>query len=242
LPKGVAVIIPALNEAGSLPHLLPILRRIGADQIIVADNGSTDGTADIALANSATLAVSDRQSYGAACWAGMQALAPEISIVAFIGAGMSDDPMLLPMICDPIVQDQLDLVVTYRDPAQRAQGAMSLPQRIGTALVVALVEIGWGYRFRDLGPMRAVRREFLERLEMEDRAFGWTVEMQIKAIERGGWIAEIPVAYRRRYGKSKISRTLKGVRLAAYYLLGTVFKLYWRRLKGISRKSTSRAF
>lgn len=222
------MIIPALNEAAALNVLLPILTELQLGQIIVGDNGSTDETATVARRHGATVAQEPRRGYGAACYAAMQRLRGDIDVVVFLDADLSDDPNLLPTLVAPIVAGTCDMVIGTRVAALREPGAMTLPQRFGDWLATRLIEFGWGYRYHDLGPFRAIRRASLQRIEMQDRAFGWTIEMQIRAIEEGLGIRQLPVPYRRRRGKSKISGNVYGIALAGYCILSTWWRL-WRR-------------
>lgn len=226
----VAVVIPVLNEAESLPSLLAALRTVAPGQVIVGDNGSTDGSPQIAREHGCDVAIAPVRGYGAACAAAIEQLAPNCAIVAFLDADGSDDPALLPMLVAPLLADEADLVLGFRDPKLRSARSMSGPQRFGTWLATTLIRWGWGHRFRDMGPFRAIRRDTLARIGMQDRAFGWTIEMQIRAVDLDLRILELPVPYRRRTrGRSKISGTLLGVIRAAYWILRTVGRLYLRR-------------
>lgn len=226
---GVSVIIPAHNEETPLPTLLTMLRNLGVSQIVVADNGSTDGTAEIVRKSGCVLVQEARRGYGAACAAGLRALAPETTIVVFLDADLADDPAYLPRLIAPIAEDRADLVIGVRDADLRQPGSMTLPQRFGNWLATRLIQLGWGYRYRDLGPFRAIRRDCLDRMGMRDRAYGWTVEMQVRALQMGLRIEQIAVPYRRRVGVSKISGTIRGVFLAGYYILTTLMRLYFSR-------------
>lgn len=227
----VAVIIPALNEAANLAQLLPMLARFDLAQIIVGDNGSTDETAETAQRLGATVAHAPQRGYGAACQAAINILDDDIGVVVFLDADLADDLTLFPDLVQPIISDQKDLVLTARVKHLRQPGAMTMPQAFGTALAVKLVRWGWGHRYQDLGPFRAIRRSSLDRIRMRDQAFGWTVEMQIRAVEESLRIAEIDAPYLRRKGRSKISGTVKGVFLAGYWILRTCGSLYLTRSK-----------
>lgn len=226
---GVSVIIPALNEEAPLRTLLAMLRHLGVSQIVVADNGSTDGTADVARKSGCVLVQEPRRGYGSACAAGLRVLAPQTTIVVFLDADLADDPAYLPRLVAPIAEDRADLVIGVRDADLRQPGSMTLPQRFGNWLATRLIHIGWGYRYRDLGPFRAIRRECLDHMRMRDRGYGWTVEMQVRALQMGLRIEQIAVPYRRRVGVSKISGTIRGVVLAGYYILTTLMRLYFSR-------------
>ncbi|MCP4245962.1 MAG: glycosyltransferase family 2 protein [bacterium] len=227
----VAVIIPALNEADSLTELLPALTALRPGRIIVADNGSTDATARVAADGGAVVVSEPRRGYGAACYAGMQHLEDSTDVVVFLDADLSDDPGLLPELAGPVLDDDCDLVIGTRVRALREPGSMTFAQRFGNALATRLIRWGWRYRYDDLGPFRAIRRSALDAIAMQDRAYGWTIEMQIRALELGLRIRQIPVPYRRRkaQSRSKISGTLRGSLLAGYWILTTCGKLWWTR-------------
>jgi glycosyltransferase involved in cell wall biosynthesis len=219
----VAIVIPALNEERSLPLVLAGLPREGIYEIVVADNGSTDGTAQVARAGGARVVHEPRRGYGSACLAGIAAL-EDPGIVVFLDADHSDDPADLPRVLAPLLEGRADLVIGSRVLGEREKGAL-LPQAIfGNWLATRLIQWFWGQHFTDLGPFRAIRADALRRLEMEDRDFGWTVEMQIKAARRGLRCVEVPVRYRRRVGRSKITGTIRGTLLAAHKILFTIFR------------------
>jgi glycosyltransferase involved in cell wall biosynthesis len=233
-----AVIIPALNEEKSLAELLPLLASMGVGRMIVGDNGSTDRTAEVARAHGADVASAPGRGYGQACWSAMQLLREPDEIVVFLDADLSDDPAWLPRLAAPVAADRADLVLGCRASALRDPQAMTLPQHFGTWLATFLIRLGWGYRYRDLGPFRAIRRDALEAMGMHDRAFGWTIEMQIRAVEMHLRIEEIDVPYRARVGQSKISGTIRGVILAGYWILRTVGTLGWtKRSRGRTRSA-----
>ncbi len=218
----VSVIIPALNEAPSLRVLLPILEQLGVGQILVCDNGSADDTQAVVEASQAKWILEPKRGYGAACYAGMERLAPAANIVVFLDADMSDDPSLLPTLVAPIVDGTQDFVLGARARELCEPGAMTPPQRFANRLFPWLMYVGWGYRYTDMGPFRAIRRDALDAIGMKDRAYGWTIEMQIRAVELNLRIQEIPVPYRKRpKGPSKISGTIRGVILAAYWITRT---------------------
>ncbi len=235
--RRVCVIIPALNEAQSLRTLLPVVRSLGVGRIIVADNGSTDATARIARDCGAIVVREPRRGYGAACAAGLAHVGPECDVIAFLDADLADDPQRLPVLAAPVLAGRADLVIGCRLPELREPGAMTLPQRFGNALATALIRLGWGYAYRDLGPFRVIRRDALEAIDMQDRAFGWTVEMQVRAVELGLRIEQIGVPYRRRTGVSKISGTVGGVVRAGYWILRTLGGLYWTRRRRVASRS-----
>jgi glycosyltransferase involved in cell wall biosynthesis len=227
-PPRVSVVIPALNEETSLPLVLAAIPAGAASEIVVADNGSTDGTARVARERGARVVDAPRRGYGSACLAGVAALdAPDV--VAFLDADFSDHPEELSMILAPILEGRADLVIGSRTLGRREPGAL-LPQALlGNRLATFLIRTLWGVRFTDLGPFRAIRADALRALEMRDADFGWTVEMQVKAARRGLRCVEVPVSYRRRVGRSKITGTIRGTLRASHKILSTILREALRR-------------
>ncbi len=220
--SGVALIIPALNESKNLAELLPQLSAYRLGQILVCDNGSTDDTRVVVERCGATWVHEPRPGYGAACYAGMQALDDRAVVVAFVDADLSDDASKLGELVRPIIDEDCDFVIGARVSELREPGSTTLPQRFANWLMPLMIRLGWGYRFTDLGPFRAIRRSSLATIDMQDRAYGWTIEMQIRSVELGLRIREVPVTHRnRRHGRSKISGTVRGVLLAAYWIIRT---------------------
>lgn len=233
-----AVIIPALNEVESLRLLLPRLLPMGLGQIIVADNGSNDGTDQAAGEMGVCVIRETNRGYGNACLAGLRALHPDMDVVVFLDADLSDDVTYLDELAAPILEDRADFVLGART-LRREQGSMSAPQIFGNWLATLLVRLLWGYPYEDLAPFRAVRRESLDAMRMRDRTFGWTVEMQVRAVELGLRIEEVSVPYYRRLGKSKISGTVTGVFKAGYGILTTIGLLWLtRRFRRHTRRRT----
>jgi glycosyltransferase involved in cell wall biosynthesis len=230
-PRSIQVIIPALNEAKSLPGVLERLRLLGFSRIRVVDNGSRDGTAEVARAAGAEVLHETVRGYGQACWTGMQALPEEVEWVLFCDADGSDALEELPELLRAADEGGgADMVLGNRAATPAGRAVMSPPQRWGNRLATFLIWLGWGHRYRDLGPMRLVRRAALDRISMEDRGFGWTIEMQLRAVELGLGIREVPVAYhRRRAGVSKISGTVRGVVGAGLVILATWLKFFLRK-------------
>lgn len=204
----VAVVMPALNEAPALPHVLPAIPA-WVHEVIVVDNGSRDGTAAVAAGLGARVVSEPRRGYGQACLAGIAALSPGIDTVVFMDADASDRPEEMAALLAPIASGAADMVIGSR-PAGAEPGALTPQQRFGNALACWLIRLLWGVRFTDLGPFRAIGMDALARLEMQDRNYGWTVEMQVRAAGRGLRCAEVPVGYRRRIGQSKVSGTISG--------------------------------
>jgi rSAM/selenodomain-associated transferase 2/rSAM/selenodomain-associated transferase 1 len=221
----ISVIIPALNEEASIGKVLADIPG-WVDEVLVVDNGSTDQTAVKAHSIGARVITESRQGYGQACLAGIAAL-NDCDVVVFLDADYSDYPEEMDSLVDPIISGT-DLVIGSRTQAQNPADCFTLPQRFGTWLACALIRFIWGFRFADLGPFRAIRRSSLKALRMQDTSFGWTIEMQIKALLVGLDVKEVPVRYRKRIGVSKISGTLRGVIGAGTGILGTVAKFALR--------------
>jgi len=225
MPHRVALILPALNEEESLAAVLPALPWAELAQVIVVDNGSRDRTAEVARRCGAQVAIEPRRGYGRACLAGIAALKPEISVVAFMDADGSHDPAELRLLLDPILREEADFVIGTRAAALREPWAMTPQQIFGDLLATRLMRLLFGAPYADLGPFRAIRRDALDRLGMCDTDFGWTVEMQIKAHLAGVRVAEVPVhCRRRRLGRSKVSGTVRGTVMAGLKILWTIFR------------------
>ena len=217
----VKVVIPARNEEKALGKVLSEIPD-NVDSVIVADNGSTDGTACVARDHGAEVVTVPEAGYGRACLAGIDA-AGTCDIIVFLDGDASDYPGQLTELVAPIAADTADLVIGSRVLGQREKGSLTPQQRFGNALACLLMRLFWKSKFTDLGPFRAIRKSSLDSLNMEAPTFGWTVEMQVRALKQGLRCDEVAVDYRKRIGKSKISGTVKGVVLAGYYILGTIF-------------------
>ena len=223
-----ALVIPVLNEQGIIGRVLEEIPASFSGRIIVVDNGSSDGTAEEARAAGAEVIYEPRQGYGYACMAGYLA-AKDADIIVFMDGDGADDPAQIPILVQPIEQDRADLVIGSRELGNAEPGALLLQARIGNWITARLVQLLYGLRISDLGPFRAIRRKVLDSLDMQEMIYGWTIEMMVKAVKRGYRVHEVPVDYRKRLGgKSKISGTLRGTILAAYYILGTTAKHAWR--------------
>jgi glycosyltransferase involved in cell wall biosynthesis len=227
-----ALIIPALDEADSIGRQLDQLPPGIFAQIIVVDNGSEDGTAEVARAAGAQVVCEPRRGYGQACQAGLAALHPETTAVVFMDADLSDDPADVERLARAYAAGGWDLVVGSRVLGQAEPGSLAAVQRFGNWLTTRLIRWLWRVPFTDLGPLRIIGREALQRLDLRDRDFGWNVEMQAKAARLGLRVTEIPVKYHRRiYGKSKISGTLWGSARAGVKILLTIYRC-WRMPPG----------
>ena len=218
--QSVGVVIPALNEEAAIPKVIAAIPG-WVDRVIVADNGSTDDTHARAEAMGATVVREPLRGYGAACLAGIAALGP-VDIVVFLDGDFSDDPSEMARLVDPIASGRADFVLGSRVNAQAMPGSLTFPQRFGNALACGLMRKLFGVTYSDLGPFRAIRGSALKALDMRDRAYGWTVEMQIKAARAGLVIEEIPVSYRPRIGISKISGTVRGSVMAGVTILSVI--------------------
>lgn len=219
------VIIPALNEEQSIAQVVRSLPDSLVSEIIVVDNGSTDGTASAARSAGATVLQEPRKGYGFACLAGIaHAIQSKPDVIAFVDGDLSDYPEQLPDILKPIQEEGYDLVIGSRMIGEREEGAMLPQAMLGNRLACFLIRLFWGYTFTDLGPFRAVRVDALRRMNMNDSTFGWTVEMQIKAAKLKLKCKEVPVKYRKRIGNSKVSGTLSGSVKASVKILYTIFK------------------
>jgi glycosyltransferase involved in cell wall biosynthesis len=226
--QSVDVIIPALNEEQALPRVLQEIPRALVRRVIVADNGSTDETADVARQNGAEVVHEPERGYGAACLKALDHLAADPpDIVVFLDGDYSDHPDQLPSLIDPITSNDADMVIGSRARRRRERGALSLQQQVGNAIACRALQLLYGVRYTDLGPFRAIRWETLQALGMRDRNYGWTVEMQIKAAQHGVAYREVPVSYRQRIGVSKVSGTVRGSVSAGAKILWLLGRYAW---------------
>lgn len=220
----IAVIIPAFNEEQSIGKVVSSIPGNIVNEIVVVNNNSVDNTAAEAEKTGAAVLNENFQGYGAACLTGIQYLkSKKIDIVVFIDGDYSDYPEEINLLVEPIINGQYNFVVGSRILGKREKGALPLQSRIGSIIAGFLIKLFWGQKYTDLGPFRAIRFNDLLKLKMKDKWYGWTVEMQIKAIKNRLKIKEVPVSYRKRIGKSKVTGTLKGTVMAGAIILKTIF-------------------
>lgn len=225
----VSVIIPALNEEKSIGSVLNAIPRDLVSEIIVVDNGSTDRTSEVAKHCGARVVSEPIRGYGSACLAGISSLNSDCEIVVFVDADFSDFPEDLKHLIKPLVNDEAEMVIGSRTKIKESKSALTSQQVYGNWLATTLVRMFFGHRYSDLGPFRAIKKSSLESLGMIDRNYGWTIEMQIKALQQKLRVAEVPVRYRIRIGQSKISGTVKGTILAGTKIIFTIFKYALKR-------------
>jgi glycosyltransferase involved in cell wall biosynthesis len=222
----IDVVIPAYNEEASLPLVLEAIPSPPVSRTVVVDNNSTDATSEVAAAGGAEVVTERRPGYGSACLGGLDYLRRHEpgDIVVFLDADFSDHPEELPALIAPILLGDFDLVIGSRVLGSREPGALLPQARAGNLIACTLIRTLYGHRFTDLGPFRAITWPALESLDMSDPDFGWTAEMQVKALRRGLRVTEVPVSYRKRVGVSKITGTVRGTILAGYKILWTVLR------------------
>ncbi len=224
--KIIKVVIPAYNEAESIGLVLRDIPRF-VDEVIVVNNNSNDDTFNAAKLGGATVLNETRKGYGSACLKGLQYIKDTngCDIVVFIDADYSDHPEEMPMLLVPILQDNMAMVIGSRARGNKEPGSMTPQQVFGNKLAVFLIKIFFKYQFTDLGPFRAITWQALQQINMIDANYGWTVEMQVKALKLQLACSEVPVSYRKRkLGISKVSGTIKGSLMAGYKIIKTIFK------------------
>ena len=222
----VRVVIPAFNEENGVGEVIREIPMDVVEEVIVVNNASTDATAKVARAAGATVLKESEKGYGRACLKGIEYVKQknDTDILVFIDADHSDYPEELKMLIDPIIEGNADLVIGSRALGSKEEGSMTPQQVFGNWLATRLLKLFYGVRFTDLGPFRAIKFQKLLELQMEDKTYGWTVEMQLKAAKKKFKCVEVPVNYRRRIGFSKISGTVKGTIMAGYKIIWTIFK------------------
>ncbi|MBT8312289.1 MAG: glycosyltransferase family 2 protein [Flavobacteriaceae bacterium] len=224
--KDIRVIIPAFNEENSISKVIEELPEL-VSEVIVVNNNSTDQTAAVARKAGATVLTETRMGYGYACLKGLNYIAEQSKtpdIIVFIDGDYSDYPQELPKIVGPIMEGAVDFVIGARVKSLREKGSMTPQQVFGNKLATFLMRVFFGAKFTDLGPFRAIRYDKLLQLNMEDKTYGWTVEMQLKALKQKLAYIEVPVRYKKRIGVSKVSGTVKGTIFAGMKILGWIFK------------------
>ncbi|MFD0863553.1 glycosyltransferase family 2 protein [Sungkyunkwania multivorans] len=222
----IKVIIPAYNEADSIANVIHEIPD-DVDEIIVVNNNSTDNTVKNAKAAGATVLTEKNKGYGYACLKGLEYIALQAdkpNIIVFIDGDYSDYPEELTKIVDPIIADDVDLVIGARVAELREKGSMTPQQVFGNWLATFLMKLLFRARFTDLGPFRAIKYDKLLLLDMQDKTYGWTVEMQLKALKKKLKYLEVPVKYKKRIGVSKVSGTVKGTIFAGVKILSWIFK------------------
>jgi len=226
--KKIVVIVPAFNEENAVGKVIQDIPSDIVDEVIVVNNNSTDRTSESARKEGAKVLFEGQKGYGNACLKGMEYIANEMDIkpeiVVFVDADYSDYPEQMPDLIKPIVNEEVQLVIGSRALGKRDARSMTVPQLFGNWLATRMIRLFYGIRFTDLGPFRAISYPALVALNMEDKTYGWTVEMQVKAAKKGVKCKEVAVNYRNRIGFSKISGTAKGTFLAGYKIITTIFK------------------
>lgn len=225
--KTIKLIIPAVNEEQSIALVLNAIPVSVCSEVIVVDNNSTDSTPEVAKQNGATVLFEKIPGYGITCLKGLDYIRNNggCDIVVFLDGDYSDYPEDLEHLLTPIIFDKVDMVIGSRVKELRQPGSMTPQQVFGNWLAVFLIRIFFKHSFSDLGPFRAIRWDALEKLKMEDKNYGWTVEMQIKAVKQKLVCRNVPVKYKKRAGgESKVSGTLKGSLLAGVKIIKTIFK------------------
>jgi glycosyltransferase involved in cell wall biosynthesis len=219
----ITTITPALNEEKSIGQVIGDLPDF-IDQMIVCDNGSTDKTTEIAQENGAIVVSEPEKGYGAACLKAIESVPEDTDILLFIDGDYSDYPQEAELIIEPIVSNGYDMVIGSRMLTLKDHHALTPVASFGNWLTSSLIELIWNKKFTDIGPFRAIRYDKYKLLEMKDRNFGWTVEMQVKAVKNGLKCKEVAVSYRSRIGKSKVSGTIWGSIRAGVKFLWIVFR------------------
>ncbi|MCB0455257.1 MAG: glycosyltransferase family 2 protein [Aequorivita sp.] len=227
----ITVIIPAFNEEASIGKVIAEIPEM-VSEIIVVDNNSIDTTAKVAKEAGATVLFEKNKGYGNACLKGLQYISQakeKPDIVVFLDGDYSDYPSELTKIVAPILEDDIDFVVGARVKELREAGSMTFPQRFGNELATKLMMLFFNSKFTDLGPFRAIKYEKLLRLNMQDKTYGWTVEMQLKVLKKKYTYTEVPVKYKNRIGVSKVSGTVKGAIFAGIKILSWIFKYSFKK-------------
>ena len=221
----ISVVIPAYNEEKSIPLVIKDIPKDWIDEVIVVSNNSTDNTDEAAREAGATVLRENRKGYGWACLLGIDhAVNQQSDIIVFLDGDYSDYPQQIPEVLAPMLNDDIDMVIGSRALGNKEKGSMTLPQIFGNWLATNMMRLFYGVQYTDLGPFRAIKVDKLLELNMSDKTYGWTIEMQIKAAKKGLTYKEVPVNYKNRIGKSKVSGTVKGTIMAGVKIIGAVFK------------------
>lgn len=221
----ISVVIPAFNEEKSIPLVIKDIPKEWVDEVIVVSNNSTDETDEVAKEAGATVLRENRKGYGWACLLGIEyAVNQKSDIIIFLDGDYSDYPQQIPEVLAPILIDNIDLVIGSRALGVREKGSMTFPQIFGNWLATNMMRVFYGVKYTDLGPFRAIKVDKLLSLNMSDKTYGWTIEMQIKAAKNKLTQTEVPVNYKNRIGKSKVSGTAKGTIMAGIKIIGAIFK------------------
>ncbi len=213
----LSVIIPAFNEEQAIGEVVRAVPKDRIHDVVVVDNGSTDNTASQASLAGARVVFEPRPGYGSACLAGAQAAA-DADLLVFLDGDRSDDPRQLEMVAGPVMDDRADLVIGSRIKGILEKGAMPLHGRLGNRLIVSILRLLYGANISDIGSFRAIKSKTLFSLKMEQMTYGWPVEMVVKGARQGLRIQSVPIHYRRRIGKSKVTGTIRGTILTTYYM------------------------
>lgn len=224
----ISVVIPTYNEVRAIGEVVRDIPRDRVRQVFVVDNGSTDGTAEQAAAAGARVIHEPRKGYGAACWAGARA-ARQSDLIVFLDGDRSDDPAQLDRIVDPVIQGHADLVIGSRIGGRLEKGSMPLHAQLGNRMIVLLLRLLYGARITDIGSFRAIRTRHLFDLGMEQMSYGWPVEMVVKAARRKLRIQSVPIRYRKRIGVSKVTGSLRGSMMAAFFMFLVPLKYLFKR-------------
>ena len=230
MPK-IKVIIPAYNEQDSIANVIRDIPKT-VEEVIVINNNSTDNTVENAKNAGATVLTENKKGYGYACLKGMDYIANlsmKPDIIVFLDGDYSDYPEELTKLTTPIINDDVDFVIGARVKRLREGGSMTPQQVFGNWLATFLMKLFFGAKFTDLGPFRAIKYNKLVALNMEDKTYGWTVEMQLKALRQQLSYIEVPVKYKQRIGVSKVSGTVKGTIFAGFKILGWIFKYSFKK-------------
>ncbi|QIE59428.1 glycosyltransferase family 2 protein [Rasiella rasia] len=227
----VTVIIPAYNEEASIGLVINDIPTL-VHEVVVVSNNSTDKTEEVAKSAGATVLKEANRGYGYACLKGMEYVSKQATkpdIIVFLDGDFSDYPEQLTELIAPIVEQNIDFVIGARVKKLREDGSMTFPQRFGNWLATSLMGLFFGAKFTDLGPFRAIKHNKLLALKMEDKTYGWTVEMQLKVLKKKYTYTEIPMKYRNRIGVSKVSGTVKGAIFAGIKILSWIFKYTFKK-------------